>query len=416
MGSLWNPIARMAEVDDNQLTIVHGEGAYVEDAGGRRYLDAAAALWFRNVGYGRAEIATAMARQVEQLHTFHLFGGFANEPVLRLAERLAELAPFPGGKVFFTTGGSDAIDSAAKLARRYFHETGQPDRTVLITRTGAYHGMNGCGTSLAGIDANRTGYGSLLPDVVVVEWDSIPALETAVDDIGPDRVAGMFAEPVMGAGGVRFAPHGYLEKAASIVRTAGGLLIADEVITGFGRLGAWFGSIRLGLQPDIITFAKGVTSGYAPMGGLIASSRLAEPFWHEERNLIWRHGYTYSGHATAAAAANKNLDIIVQEDLLARGLVIEGALEGFGALASHDLVSEVRLGTGALTGVVISPKALVDDPGVGMRITAAAMERGVLLRPLEGGAIQVVAPPLVTTSTEVDHIGAVLAESLDEAA
>ena len=416
MGSLWNPFSSMSDVDDNQVTIVRGEGAYVEDAEGHRYLDAAAALWFCNVGYGRTEIAAAMAQQAEQLHAFHLFGGFANEPILQLAERVAELAPFTGGKVFFTSGGgSDAVDSAAKLARRYFQEIGQPDRTVLIARTGAYHGVNGYGTSLAGIFANRDGYGSLVPDIERVQWDSISALEHAIEDIGPERVAGMFAEPVMGAGGVFFPPDGYIDKAASLIRSAGGLVIADEVITGFGRLGAWFGSIRLGVEPDIITFAKGITSGYVPMGGLIASSRVAEPFWNKEKNLTWRHGYTYSGHAAAAAAANANLDIITREGLIAQSRVIEDSLSNLAQLASHDLVREVRLGPGALAGVEIAPKALADDPGVGMRVTKAAMEQGVLFRPLEGGAVLVLSPPLICTSEEIDHMGSVLAESLDRA-
>ena len=358
MGSLWNPFAMMSEVDGHHVTIVRGEGPYLFDADGHRLLDAAAALWFVNIGYGRTEMAQAIARQVEQLHTFHIFGEYANEPVLRLADRLAALAPFPGGRVFFTTGGSDAVDSAAKLARRFFFETGQPDRTVLITRTGAYHGMNGYGTSLAGIPDNRLGYGDLAPNVVTVEWDSISALEEAIEDVGSERVAGMFAEPVLGGGGVHFAPDGYLDKAIAIVRAAGGLFIADEVITGFGRMGAWLGSVRLGLDPDIITFAKGVTSGYVPMGGLIVSPRVAEPFWDVDRKLIWRHGYTYSGHAAAAAAALANLDIIEQEGLIAQSRELEAAIsENFVKLADHDLVAEVRLGPGALAGIV-GPKPL----------------------------------------------------------
>ena len=181
------------------------------------------------------------------------------------------MAPVADSKIFLTSGGSDSVDTAAKLARRYFHEIGQPERTVILTRTWAYHGMHAYGTALAGIGANRDALGELIQDIEVVQWDSADALEEAIQRIGPNRIAAFFCEPVVGAGGVRFAPDGYLTRVREIIREAGAFFVSDEVITGFGRTGDWFASDRFGLDPDLLTFAKGVTSGYIPLGGVIAA-------------------------------------------------------------------------------------------------------------------------------------------------
>src|SRR5882724_3203260 len=244
MTNLWHGFADMGAVDGHECVVDRGEGCYVWDEAGRRYLDGTASLWYANVGYGRQEIADAAAAQLAKLHAYHTFGDFATRPVLDLADRLAAIAPVAGSKVFLTSGGSDSVDTAAKLARRYFHELGQPERTVILTRSWAYHGMHAYGTAMAGIEANRVGAGELVTDVAFVTWDSADELAETIDRIGAGRIAAFFCEPVVGAGGIRFAPDGYLTRARELIREAGALFVSDEVITGFGRVGEWFGSTR----------------------------------------------------------------------------------------------------------------------------------------------------------------------------
>jgi adenosylmethionine-8-amino-7-oxononanoate aminotransferase len=413
MGGFWHPFAAMGAVDGNELVIDRGEGVYVFDTNGNRYLDGTASLWYCNVGYGRAEIVEAVADQMRKLHTFHTFGDYSNAPAIRLADRIAALAPMPGSKVFFTSGGSDSVDSAAKLARRYFAETGEPGRRVLITRSWAYHGMHGWGTSLAGIGANLELSGRTIPDVVEVEWDSIESLRAAIEEVGAERVAGFFCEPVIGAGGVRFPGEPYLKEARRLVAEAGGLFIADEVVTGFGRIGAWFASERYSLEPDIITFAKGVTSGYLPLGGLIAAPRIAEPFWSGE--TMWRHGYTYSGHASACIAALANLDIVESEELVGRALVLETDLtEALAPLAADERVSGVRSGAGVLAAVQIDPRLIAADPAAPGRAAAASRKAGVITRVVAGGGLQV-SPPLTIKPAELEELATGLMAGVEAA-
>ncbi len=218
MTSYWHPFADMGAVEaSGELAIVRGEGAYVFDAAGKRYFDATAGLWYCNVGHGRAEIADAAAAQMRDLAAYNNYGDLTTRPASELAERVAALAPVPGSKVFFVSGGSDAIDSAGKLARRYWSELGQPEKTVLLSRRNAYHGVNGFGTSIGGIDPNRAGFGPLL-ESVQVDWDSAEALEETIDEVGAERVAAFFCEPVIGAGGVLAAPDGYLVRVQEICR------------------------------------------------------------------------------------------------------------------------------------------------------------------------------------------------------
>ena len=413
MGTFWHPFAAMGAVDGSELVIDRGEGVYVFDTDGKRYLDGTASLWYCNVGYGRTEIVDAVADQMGRLPTFHTFGDFSNSPAITLADRIAALAPVGGSKVFFTSGGSDSVDSAAKLARRYFAETGEPDRRVLITRSWAYHGMHGWGTSLAGIGANLETSGRTVPDVIEVEWDSVDSLRAVIEEVGAERIAGFFCEPVIGAGGVRFPGEPYLKEARRLVAEAGGLFIADEVVTAFGRIGAWFASERYSLEPDIITFAKGVTSGYLPLGGLIVAPRVAEPFWSGE--TMWRHGYTYSGHASTCTAALVNLDIIENENLVSRALALESDLtEALAPLAAHELVSEVRSGAGVLAAVQLDPELLAADPGMPNRAAAAAREAGVITRVVAGGGLQA-SPPLTISSTELRELATGLHAGLEAA-
>lgn len=411
MGSFWHPFAFMEAVEGSEFVIVRGEGVHVFDRAGKRYLDGTAGLWFCNVGYGRDEIIDATAAQMRKLPAFHTFGDYANEPAMELAERIAGLAPVAGSKVFFGSGGSDAVDSAAKLARAYFVQTGQPDRRVMITRSWAYHGMHGWGTSLAGIATNLEHAGRAMADVIEVEWDSTDSLTAAIEEVGPDRVAGFYCEPVIGAGGVRFPGQAYLKEARQVIAEAGALFIADEVITGFGRTGAWFASERFSLEPDLITFAKGVTSGYLPLGGVIAAPHIAEPFWTEQ--TMWRHGYTYSGHAAVCAASLANLDIIAREDLTGRSLALESELtETLAPLAGHRHVSEVRSGVGFMASVQLDPELVAADPSAPTRALLAAREAGVLTRVVGGGGLQV-SPPLTTSTAQLQELTAGLHAGLD---
>jgi adenosylmethionine-8-amino-7-oxononanoate aminotransferase len=415
--SFWHPFANMSLVRDQAVTIVRGEGASVWDDQGNEYLDATAGLWYCNVGHGRAELAEAAAGQMRELAGYHAFGPFTTPPTEALADRLAGLAPFDEARIFFTAGGgSDAIDTAAKLARAYWSAVGRPDKQAILSRSYAYHGVNAYGTALGGIPANAAAFGRLIPDVEHVAWDEPTALTETVERIGPDRVAAFVCEPVIGAGGVLLPPDGYLDAVAEACRDLEVLFIADEVITGFGRLGEWFGCTRFDLEPDLVACAKGLTSGYLPLGAVIASERVAEPFWGEGSTEMLRHGYTYSGHATACAVALANLDILEREGLLGRVRELEPVLERVvRPLEEHPLVGQVRAGLGLLAAVEIAPEALAERPDLPDRVFREALLRGVISRPIRSVAMQI-SPPLVVSEAELERLGSVLAESLDAAA
>jgi putrescine aminotransferase len=411
----WHPFADMrAVLASGELIIERGEGATVFDADGRRYIDATASLWYCNVGHGRREIADAAAAQMSKLAAYSTFGDFANRPVLDLAERVAAHAPVDDPKVFLTSGGSDSIDTALKLARRYWQAMGQPDRVLAVSRTGGYHGMHIAGTALAGIEANRAGYGGELlgGGAEAVAWDSADALEELISRVGAEHVAAFFCEPVIGAGGVFHAPPGYLAKVRDICRQTGVLFIADEVVTGFGRVGSWFASERFDLDPDLIVAAKGITSGYLPLGALIASGRIAEPFFDGTVGM-WRHGYTYSGHAAVAAAACANLDILERDGLIERARTLEVELaDALKPLASHELISEIRVAEGVFAAVQIDPARIAEDATLPMKVVAAARPEGIATRALATGAIHV-SPALVITRSELDELADGLRRALD---
>jgi adenosylmethionine-8-amino-7-oxononanoate aminotransferase len=411
----WHPFADMRSVlESGELIIERGEGATVFDADGRRYIDATASLWYCNVGHGRREIADAAAAQMSKLAAYSTFGDFANRPVLDLAERVAAHTPVDDPKVFLTSGGSDSIDTALKLARRYWQAVGQPERVLAVSRTGGYHGMHIAGTALAGIEANRAGYGGQLlgGGAEAVAWDSADALEELISRVGAEHVAAFFCEPVIGAGGVFHAPPGYLAKVRDICRQTGVLFIADEVVTGFGRVGSWFASERFDLDPDLIVAAKGITSGYLPLGALIASGRIAEPFFDGTVGM-WRHGYTYSGHAAVAAAALANLDILEGDGLIERARTLEVELaEALKPLASHELISEIRVAEGVFAAVQIDPARIAEDATLPMKVVAAARPEGIATRALATGAIHV-SPALIITRSELDELADGLRRALD---
>lgn len=403
-------MADMSAVAGHEFVITDGSGVKVTSADGREYLDATAALWYCNVGHGRAEIADAVARQMSRLAAYSAFGDYVTVPTLELADRLSAMAPMDGAKIFFTSGGSDSVDTAVKLVRRYWHLRGFPDRTHIITRTRSYHGMHLAGTSMAGIPGNREGYGALGPDMRLIDWNDPWALAKEIDEIGTDRVAAFFCEPIIGAGGVYPPPEGYLEEVRAICRERGVLFVADEVICGFGRTGAMFGSARWNLDPDLMLTAKGLTSGYLPMGAVFVSGAVADPFWSTP-GFTWRHGYTYSGHPSAAAAALANLDIVEREYLVQRVADLQLPMRAaLGPLVAHDHVHEVRAGVGLLAAVQVRPEVLAEDAGFMSRLLMEIRARGVLTRALADGSIQV-SPAFVIEREEIQ----VIASAIDEA-
>ena len=402
----------MAQVSGHELVLERGEDVWVWDVDGRRYLDATASLWYANAGHGRPEIAERVAEQLAPPRRLqHLvLGESANPPAQELADRLADFSRR------WTTHGSSSPAAAATQSTpppssraEHWALRGEPHRTHLIARTHAYHGTHGFGTSLGGIEANVSGWGRLMPDTSVVAHDSVEALEREILDVGPERTAAFFCEPIIGAGGVRPPPPGYIEGVADLCAEHGVLLIVDAVIVGFGRLGTWFGIERWDVRPDLITFAKGVTSGALPLGGVVVSGRVAAPFW-EGDGAVFRHGATYAGHPTCAAAALANLDILERDGLLERGRELEGDLAAvLGPLSASPYVAEVRAGLGLLGAVELAPDVLAADPAAVAKIAAAARERGVLCRPLGSGVA--VSPPLTVQDEHLQLIG----EALDGA-
>ncbi len=399
----------MPSVKRGEIVIVRGEGAYLWDEDGNRYLDTPSGLWYCNVGHGRKEIADAVARQMGQIETYHTFQQFANRPALDLAARVAALAPIPNAKVFLTSGGSDAIDTAGKLARRYWSGMEKPEKRTVVTRDRGYHGLHVFGTSIIGLEINREGLGDLVPHSIRVPTNDAAAFAAVVAEHGADTIAAFFAEPIVGTGGVIHPAPGYFEEVQRICHEHDILFVADEVITGFGRTGELFATQRFGLEPDMMIMAKGITSGYLPLGGVIVSERVWAPFWEDESDLVFRHGLTYAGHASVCAAAMANLDILEREELVARVRSLESVLEReLRSLESHELVQEVRAGIGLMAGVHLH------DAGVAQGVANGMLARGVIGRSLPDGVIHI-APPFVVTEDDLSMLAGVLGEALDEA-
>ena len=408
--SLWHSQAHMPTVKQSERVIVRGEGAYVWTDDGQRLLDLPASLWYCNVGHGRREIADAVGAQMVTLAAYSTFQQYATRPALDLAERVADLAPVPDAKVFFTSGGSDAVDLTAKLVRRYWSAVGQPAKRTIVTREEAYHGLHAFGTSIAGIEANREGYGTLVAETARVATNDAAALEALVQEQGADTIAAFFCEPVVGTGGVVLPADGYLQAVERICRAHDILFVVDEVITGFGRTGEMFASSRYSLTPDVILAAKGITSGYLPLGAAIIGERVWAPFWADGSELVFRHGLTYAGHASACAAGLANLDILENEQLVPRVREMEGVLEAaLQPLASHPLVKEVRAGVGLLGAVELHERAAATQ------VAEHCVQQGVLGRQLNDGALHI-SPPFVITPTEIRQAATVIASGLDELA
>lgn len=410
----WHGFADMHLVKDAEIVFASGDGVWLETTDGRRFLDSTAALWYCAVGFGRQSIADAVADQLVRLAAYSSFGAYTTEPTIRFAERLASMAPMADAVVFLGSGGSDAVDTAAKLARRYWDAVGRPGKRVIVSREHGYHGMHAWGTSLAGIPGNKAGYGGAFIDEVVTVGVSDTESLGALFESRADEIAAFIGEPVVGAGGVYPPEPSYWAEIERLCRAHDVLLIADEVVTGFGRLGTMWGSQRYGIEPDMVTFAKGVTSGYQPLGGVLVGQRVQEPFWAgSTAGPTFMHGYTYSGHAAACAAAQVNLDIIEGEGLVER----VGAMEDdFGAairrLEGAPLVGEVRT-VGFTAAVAIAPERLAADAGIPARVVAAALRHGIATRVLRGHAIHI-SPALTITPGEVDTMVDGLGAALED--
>ncbi|MCU1621993.1 MAG: Acetylornithine transaminase [Frankiales bacterium] len=394
--ALLHPFARPAATDF--VSIVRGEGAVVWDSTGKRYVDGLASLWYCNVGHGRGEVVDAVARQLRELETYHCFERFTTPTTDALAERLVALAPVPDSRVFLTSGGSEAVDTALKLSRIAHAQSGNPHRTLAISRFPSYHGVSYGAMSLTGLPLNRKDFGPGVGDVEQVHKDDLDAVRTHLEG---GRVAAVFAEPVVGAGGVWPPVEGYLKGLRALCDEHGAHLVLDEVICGFGRLGSLFAGEHFGIAADITTFAKGVTSGYVPLGGALIAPSVHEPL-AADPSFVLRHGYTYSGHSAAAAAALACLDLTEQEGLVDRATQIGERLEPqLRALEADGLVTAVR-GVGALWGVSVEEPVAVRD-----RMLAL----GVIVRPIAPSTLAI-CPPLVIGDDDLDAIPAAMRTAL----
>ncbi len=396
-----HPFARPTR--ESFVRIVRGEGALVYDGDGRELVDGMAGLWYCAIGHGRREMADAIAAQVTAIEAYSCFDPFTNDPAERLADRLRTIAPMPDARVFFTSSGSEAVDTAMKLARLAHVLAGHPERTLIVSRGRGYHGVAYGGTSAQGIPPNREGFGPLVGDVVQVPPDDIEGLATLMAERGPE-VAAVITEPVQGAGGVYPPPEGYLEAVRRLCDQHGAYLIFDEVISGYGRLGRWFGAHHFGVTPDLCTFAKAVTSGYLPLGGVFVGDAVRGPLEADDTYVL-RHGFTYSGHPTACAAALTNLEIIEREGLVERAQHVGHRLAaGLHAVLADGLVAEVR-GEIAVWAVAHHPGR---DPVV---VRDRMLELGVITRAV-GTDTNTFCPPLVTTDAHADRIVDALAQAL----
>jgi len=372
------------------------------DADGKVYIDAMASLWYANVGYGQAAIADSISEQAHQLAAFHAFTSWTNPPADALARKVSELSPHMNARVFFCSSGSEAVETAMKIARAYQTQSGHAERTVIISRERAYHGVGYGGTSVSGLPSNQATFGPFVGDVINVDADDLGKMEAVMEEYSGE-IAAVITEPVQGAGGVWPPPSGYLDGLRRLCDQHAALLIFDEVITGFGRLGTWFASQRFHVIPDLTTFAKAVTSGYQPLGGVIVGDSVAETL-EADPEYVLRHGFTYSGHPTACAAGLANIDLIEREGLLGRVPAIERILgEGLGVLHATGRVSDVR-GIGGMWAIAMNPG--IDEA----EVTARMLDAGVIARALPGTIT--FCPPLVITDEQLSRVVAVVGEAL----
>jgi len=392
-----------------------GKGIYLKDIRGKKVIDSLSSLWNVNIGHGREELGQAAMEQMKKLAFSSTFANNSHEPVIQLAGKIAEMTPGDLTMTFFTSGGSESNDTAFKTVRYYWQLKGQPEKKKIISRKKSYHGVSVGATSATGLPAFRD-FPSLAPDFYYVD-SSIKALKELIEHEGAETIAAFISEPVQGSGGVNLPPDGYFKEVRKLCDQNNILFIADEVITGFGRTGKNFGIENFGVTPDIMCIAKGITSGYAPLGGMVISERLKNELI-ELSDGIYMHGYTYSGHPMCCAVALKNLEIIEQENLIGNVQNMGGELQkGLKWLEQrHDILGEVR-GIGLLGAVgIIEDKETnkrFKEP-VSPKVVAEALKRDLLGRSIvyEGQDTLAFAPPFCITKEEVDTMISIIDESL----
>ena len=412
--------------------ITRAENIYLWDSEGNKILDAMSGLWCVNVGYGRQELIDAATRQLKELPFYNSFFQTATPPAIELAELLAEVTPPQFQHVFFSGSGSEGNDTVVRMVRRYWDILGQPQRKVIISRKNAYHGSTMAGASLGGMSGMHEQGGLPIPDIVHIEqpfWFELGRaqsredfgltaarwLEAKILELGADKVAAFIGEPIQGAGGVIVPPSTYWPEIQRICDKHGILLVSDEVITGFGRTGQWFGCETMGTKPDLMTFAKGVTSGYIPLGGVMVGERIARALI--DQGGEFNHGYTYSGHPVACAVAIANIRLIRREGLVERVREDVGPYlaQHFAELAGHPLVGEAQTCglMGALQLVKDKASGKTFDPAleVGMVCRGHCFGNGLIMRAV--GDRMIIAPPLVMTRAQIDEMVALIRRCLD---
>ncbi len=428
-----HPFSADAELAEKGVRVItRAEGSTLTDSDGNQFLDAMAGLWCVNIGYGRHELADVAARQMRELPYYNTFFQTSHVPVIELAAKLAEVVPGDLNHVFFAGSGSEANDTNIRLARHYWASKGKPDKKIIISRKNAYHGSTMGGASLGGMEPMHAQGGLPIADIHHIDqpnWyaeggDSDPLefgierarqLEKAINELGEDKVAAFIAEPVQGAGGVIIPPESYWPEIQRICDAHDILLIVDEVICGFGRTGNWFGHQTMQVQPDIITIAKGLSSGYAPIGGSVVSDGVADVIAQSEFN----HGYTYSGHPVAAAVALENLRILEEEKIVDRVRDDTGPYlaDRWSQLADHPLVGEARI-IGMMGSIALTPdkgsraEFAAEKGTVGLRCRERCFANSLVMRHV--GDRMIISPPLVITRGEIDTLIDRAIRSLDE--
>jgi 4-aminobutyrate--pyruvate transaminase len=438
--TLIHPYTQLASFrETGPLILERGQGVWVYDTEGKPYIEGMAGLWCTALGYSNEELVEAAREQMMKLPFTHLFSGRSHDPAIELAETLKELAPMPVSKVFFCSSGSEANDSQVKLVWYYNNALGRPQKKKIIARLRGYHGVTIASASLTGLAANHTDFDLPIANILHTscphyyrfgqdgeseeEFSTRMArdLEDQILREGPDTVAAFIAEPVMGAGGAIMPPAGYFEKIQAVLDKYDVLLITDEVITGFGRLGTPFGSERLKIRPDTLSFAKAVTSAYMPLGGIMIPEKMYQAMLDESRKIgTFGHGFTYSGHPVSAAVANKTLEIYRRDKIFDKVLAKEPLfLRRLSALGDHPLVGEAR-GMGLIGGLEIvadkTTKAQFDPKkGVAAKAVGFAQAEGLILRSLLGDRIAI-CPPLVISEEEIGELFDRLTRALDRTA
>ncbi len=426
MHPLYHPKAQ-----EGALIFERGEGIYLWDVNGNRYIDALSCLWNVNVGHGRRELAEAAAKQMETLAFCNSYTGFSNVPAIELAARLAKLAPGDLNAVFFTSGGAESNESAFKMARYYWNVRGKPGKFKIISRHDAYHGVSSNAMAATGMPNYWERFGELPPGFVHAVSPNpyrlgnspeettrlaLDSIEEIIAREGADTIAAVIAEPVQGAGGVIIPPPEYIKGLRELCDRHEILYISDEVICGFGRTGAWFAAERFGVQPDIMAFAKGVTSGYVQLGGIIVSERIKQTIADQPLDVRWMHAYTYSAHPTACAVGLANLDIIERERLPERaGRVGAYLLSRLETLRALPHVGDVR-GFGMLARVELVANPATKEPfapaqKVGDRVAAEMRRRGVITR--NRGDVLCFAPPLIITEQQIDDLVGIVRDAIE---